>query len=286
MPDWLEVALRTLSAVVVLFILTKILGKRQISQLSLFEYITGITIGSIAAYVSLELRESWLLGVIALVVWSAVSLLMEFLTLKSKMFRDWIEGKGSVLIKDGKIMEDNVKKSRLTVDELLEQLRKKDVFLLADVEFAVLESSGELNVLLKRENQPLTPKHLGVQVAPEPEPATVIIDGEIMDEPLATRGFNRQWLHTELEKIGVTADNVFVAQVDALGQLYVDTYNDQWQVSEPRQNQQLYALLKSIEANLQLFALSTQDEQAKQVYSNCVQQMNTVLKQVKPMLVN
>jgi hypothetical protein len=107
-----------------------------------------------------------------------------------------------------------------------------------------------------------------------------------MDEPLATRGFNRQWLHTELEKIGVTSDNVFVAQVDALGQLYVDTYNDQWQVSEPQQNQQLYALLKSIEANLQLFALSTQDEQAKQVYSNCVQQMNTVLKQVKPMLVN
>jgi uncharacterized membrane protein YcaP (DUF421 family) len=286
MPDWLEVALRTISAVLVLFILTKILGKRQISQLSLFEYITGITIGSIAAYVSLEVRESWLLGVTSLVVWAAVSLLMEFLTMKSKLFRDWIDGKGSVLIKDGKIMEDNVKKSRLTVDELLEQLRKKDVFLVADVEFAVLESSGELNVLLKRENQPLTAKHLGIQVAPEPEPATIIIDGEIMDEPLATRGFNRQWLHTELEKIGVTSDNVFVAQVDAVGQLYVDTYNDQWQVPEPQQKQLLYAQLKSIEANLQLFALATSDEHAKQMYSSCVDQMNRVLKQLKPMLIH
>ncbi len=284
MPDWLEVALRTLSAVVVLFVLTKILGKRQISQLSLFEYITGITIGSIAAYVSLELRESWLLGVIALVVWAGVSLLMEFLTIKSKTWRDWIEGKGTVLIKDGRVMDDNLKKSRLTVDELLEQLRKKDVFLLADVEFAVIESSGELNVLLKRENQPITPKHLGIKVAPEPEPATVIIDGNVMDEPLATRGFNRRWLHTELEKIGVTADNVFVAQVDGFGQLYVDTYDDKWQVPMPQEKELLFAQLKKSEADLELFALACERDEAKQMYGDCAGLIQSVLEQVRPLL--
>jgi uncharacterized membrane protein YcaP (DUF421 family) len=284
MPDWLEVALRTLSAVVVLFLLTKILGKRQISQLSLFEYITGITIGSIAAYVSLDLRESWLLGVIALVVWSGVSLLMEFLTLKSKWARDWIEGKGSVIIKDGKLMEDNLKKSRLTIDELLEQLRKKDVFLINDVEFAVMESSGELNVLLKRENQPLTAKHLGIQVAPEPEPQTVIIDGNVMDEPLATRGFNRAWLHTELQKLGVTADNVFVAQVDGVGQLYVDTYDDQWEIPEPQLKPALYAQLKKTQADLELFALATADEHAKQTYSECAAQMQHLIDETRTLL--
>ena len=284
MPDWLEVALRTLSAVVVLFLLTKILGKRQISQLSLFEYITGITIGSIAAYVSLELRESWLLGIIALLVWSGVSLLMEFMTLKSKLVRDWIEGKGTVLIKDGKVMDENLKKSRLTVDELLEQLRKKDVFLLADVEFAVIESSGELNVLLKRENQPITPKHLGIKVAPEPEPATVIMDGNVMDESLATRGLNRHWLHTELEKIGVTADNVFIAQVDGFGQLYVDTYDDRWQVPLPQEREVLFAQLKKSEADLELFALACADEQAKQMYADCAELMQSVIEQAKPLL--
>jgi uncharacterized membrane protein YcaP (DUF421 family) len=284
MPDWLEVALRTLSAVAVLFVLTKILGKRQISQLSLFEYITGITIGSIAAFVSLELRESWLLGVIALIVWAGVSLLMEFLTLKSKTIRDWVDGKGTVLVKDGKVMDDNLKKARLTVDELLEQMRKKDVFLLADVEFAILESSGEMNVLLKRENQPITPKHLGIQVAPEPAPETVIIDGEVLDEPLATRGLNRRWLHTELEKIGVTTDNVFVAQVDGYGQLYVDTYDDRWQVAEPQEKAFLFAQLKKCEADLEMFALSVDHVAAKAMYGRCAEQMAEVVERLRPFL--
>lgn len=284
MPDWLEVALRTVSAVLVLFVLTKILGKRQISQLSLFEYITGITIGSIAAYVSMELRESWLLGVIALVVWAGVSLLMEFLTMKSKWARDFIEGKGSIIIKDGKLMEENLKKSRLTIDELLEQLRKKDVFLVNDVEFAVMESSGELNVLLKRENQPLTPKHLGIKVAPEPEPQTVIIDGNVMDEPLATRGLNRQWLHTELQKLGVTADNVFIGQVDGYGQLYVDTYDDQWQVPEPQEKAALFAQLKKCEADLEMFALSTERDEAKQMYGDAAHQLQQVIEAMRPLL--
>ncbi len=181
-------------------------------------------------------------------------------------------------------MDDNLKKSRLTVDELLEQLRKKDVFLLADVEFAVIESSGELNVLLKRENQPITPKHLGIKVAPEPEPATVIIDGNVMDEPLATRGFNRRWLHTELEKLGVTADNVFVAQVDGFGQLYVDTYDDKWQVPMPQEKELLFAQLKKSEADLELFALACERDEAKQIYGDCAGLMQSVLEQVRPLL--
>ncbi|WP_029198915.1 DUF421 domain-containing protein, partial [Paenibacillus alginolyticus] len=162
MPEWLEIALRTLLAIVVLFVMTKILGKRQVSQLSLFEYITGITIGSLAAYVSLDLDTNWYLGLVSIAVWVGVSLVMEFLQLKSKTARDFLDSKAAVLIKDGKIMEDNLKKERLTTDELMEQLRKKSVFKAADVEFAVIEPSGDINVLLTKENQPLTPKHLGI----------------------------------------------------------------------------------------------------------------------------
>ena len=130
-------------------------------------------------------------------------------------------------------MEDNLKKERYTTDELLELLRKKDVFQVSDVEFAVLEPTGDLSVMLKKENQPLTPKDLNLTVASIKDPQTVIMDGEIMDEPLATIGRSRAWLHTELEKLGVTIENVFLGQVNSYGQLTVDLFDDKLQVALP-----------------------------------------------------
>jgi len=283
-PDWLEVTIRTLVAIIVLFSMTKLLGKRQISQLSFFEYITGITIGSLAAYVSLDLQMHWYLGLISLGVWVAISLGIEFLQLKSKKARDFIDSKPTVLIKDGKVLEDNLKKERLTTDELMEQLRGKDVFKAADVEFAVIEPNGDVNVMLTRENQPLTPKHLGIKVGPEQEPQTVIMDGKIMDEPLATLGLSRAWLHTELEKLGVTAENVFLGQVDAYGQFYADLFDDKLKVPEPQMKAELYATLKKCEADLEMFGLSTESKEAKAMYEQCTKQLQAVISDVKPVL--
>ncbi|MEO3944287.1 DUF421 domain-containing protein [Gorillibacterium sp. CAU 1737] len=284
MALWLEVTLRTLAAIVILFTLTKLLGKRQISQLTFFEYITGISIGSIAAYISLDLQTDWYVGLIALLVWTFVSVGIEFLQMKSKKARDFLDSKPTVLIKGGKIQEDNLKKERLTTDELMEQLRGKDVFRVADVEFALMEPSGDINVLLKRENQALTPKHLGIQVAPEAEPQAVILDGEIMDEGLTAFCLNRGWLTTELEKIGVLPENVFLGQVDAYGQLYVDLYDDKLKVPEPQAKAQLYAVLRKCEADLELFSLSTTNPEAKAMYTGCVKEINQVLAMVKPLL--
>ncbi|BCU81899.1 hypothetical protein JIR001_16820 [Polycladomyces abyssicola] len=143
MPDWIEVLLRTLTTVVVLLIFTRLIGKRQLSQLSLFEYITGITIGSIASYVSLELDAKWYLGIVSLAVWTAVAIGIEYMQLKGKTLRSWLDGRATVLIKDGKILEDNLKKERITTDELLEQLRKKNIFKAADVEFLRLWKQTE-----------------------------------------------------------------------------------------------------------------------------------------------
>src|SRR5690554_1051501 len=125
------IVMRTLMAIIVLFAMTKLLGKRQVSQLSLFEYITGITIGSMAAYISLETDKKWHLGFVALLVWVLVSLGIEFAQIKSKKVRDFIDSTGTILIKDGKIMEDSLKKEKLTTDELLEKMRSKDVFRIA-----------------------------------------------------------------------------------------------------------------------------------------------------------
>ncbi|MFE5322926.1 DUF421 domain-containing protein [Paenibacillus sp. NPDC056579] len=284
MPDWIQVAIRTLLAVAVLFMMTKLLGKRQVSQLSLFEYITGITIGSLAGYISLDMEAEWHLGVVALLVWVAVSLLIEFLQIKSKRMRDFIDGTPTILIKDGKLLEDNLKKERLTTDELLGVLRQKNVFRVADVEFAIMEPSGDVNVLLTRENQPLTPKHLGVKVAPEQETQTVIMDGKRLDEPLATIGLSPGWLHTELEKIGVTVENVFLGQVDSYGQLYVDLYDDMLQVAAPQQKAALLATMKKCEADIEMFSLSTDNPEAKSMYEQCSKQLDAVIQELKPLL--
>lgn len=282
MPEWIEVIWRTVFAVVILFFLTKLLGKRQVSQLSFFEYITGITVGSIAAYISLDTDKTWHLGLIALAVWVSFSLGIEFLQIKSKKARDFIDFKSTVLIKDGKILEENMKKERLSTDELLGELRKKDVFKVADVEFAIMESDGAINVLLTRENQPLTPKHLGVKVAPEQATQAVIMDGKIMDEPLDTLGLTRGWLQGELEKLNLTAENVFLGQVDSYGELTVDLYTDNVEVPKTQEKPQLYALLKKCEADLELFSLSTQNEQAKKMYGQCSEQLQNLLQKLKP----
>jgi uncharacterized membrane protein YcaP (DUF421 family) len=284
MPKELEVIIRTLVAIIVLFTLTKMLGKRQVSQLSVFEYITGITIGSITAYVSLDLDTNWHLGIIALTVWILVSIGIEFLQLKSKKMRDLIDGTPRILIKDGKIMEDNMKKERITTDELMMQLRKKNVFLVADVEFALMEPSGDINILLKRENQPFTPKHLGIKVAPEQASQAVIMDGKIIDEPLAAIGLNRGWLKTELDKIGVSYENVFLGQVDAYGQLYVDLFDDLLKVPQPQLKAALFATLKKCEADLELFGLATKNIRAKQMYEECSQKLEKVIIELTPLL--
>lgn len=284
MPEWIETALRTALAVIVLFFFTKALGKRQIAQLSLFEYITGITIGSIAAYVSMDLESHWALGVISLAVWISMSILIEFMQLKSKKMRDFVDSKAVVLVKDGKILEDHLKQVRVTSDEFLAELRKKNVFNAADVEFALMEPTGEINILLKRENQPLTPKHLGIKVSPDVAPQAVIMDGKMLDEPLATLGLSRQWLNMELEKIGVAIENVYLGQVDGYQQLYVDLFDDNLQIPEPQKKAVLYATLKKCEADLEMYGLSTNDKAVKAMYQQCVDEMQQVISDMKPIL--
>ncbi|QHZ55684.1 DUF421 domain-containing protein [Brevibacillus sp. NSP2.1] len=285
MPDWFNILLRSLGALAYLFILTKIIGKRQIKQLSLIEYIVGITIGSIAAFMATEMDGPIVHSLIAMGVFAIVPVLMEWLTLKSKVLRDFFEGKSTVLIKEGKILEDNLKKERLTGEDLLEQLRIKNVFRVADVEFALMETNGELSVLLKSENQPVTPQQLELTVSPAEENQVVIMDGVIMDEPLATAGYNRRWVRTQLQKAGVALENVFLGQVDKGGELYLDLYDDKIQVPAPQAMKLTFATLKKCQADLELFALATKSEEAKQTYQRDAEQLQQVIDQLKPFLI-
>jgi uncharacterized membrane protein YcaP (DUF421 family) len=222
-PDWLEVIIRTLAAVTMLFLITKILGKRQISELSLFEYITGITLGNLVGYISLDTDTSWYLGFLAVLVWVSVSAGAEYLTMKSKKFRDIVDGKSTILVENGAVIQKNLKKERLTIDEFLEQLRKKDVFRVADVEFAVMEQSGDISVLLKKEYQPLTADMLGYRLSSEKEPRTIIMDGHILPDTLKSAGVSEDWVKKELRKLDLTLSQVSIGQVDSKGELTVQT---------------------------------------------------------------
>ncbi|PGK45183.1 hypothetical protein CN907_05520 [Bacillus anthracis] len=284
LPEWTLVILRSVFILIILFAITKWLGKRQISQLSFFEYIAGMTIGDIAAQVSTGLDSKFFHGVFAILIFAVVPFLTGILSLKNKTARDFFEGKSTILIKDGKILEDNLKKEKYTSDELLELLRGKDAFSVADVEFAVLEPSGELNVLLKKDRQPLTAKDIGLKVPNEKETQTVIMDGNILDEPLSSSGHNRAWLHSELEKLGVVIENVFLGQVDSYGQLTIDIYNDKLQMPSPQNKPLLLASLKKCHADLELFSLETKSKSASEMYSKNAKQIEKILNKVTYLL--
>lgn len=267
MPDWGIVILKSFSLITLLFLMTKWLGKRQLAQFTIFEYVSGIVLGGIVAIHSSTMQYTFAYGLIAMLIWFLVTFIVEQISLKNKAFRDFFQGKSSVLIQSGKVMEDNLKKEGLSSEDLLEHLRYKDIFNVADVEFAVLEPSGTVNVLPKKESLPPTVKDFGLKLAPVKEPQTVIMDGEIMLEGLANMSLNPGWLETELEKINVSLENVFIGQVDHHGQLTVDLYDDQLAVPSPTQKPLLLAKMKKCQADLELFALATKNEQSKNMYA-------------------
>ncbi|USK75460.1 DUF421 domain-containing protein [Peribacillus frigoritolerans] len=286
MPDWIEILLRSFFFLIVLFLITKVLGKKQLSQLSFFEYVTGITIGNVGAELATKVEGNIIHGVLSILVFAIAPFIAGLISLKSKTFRDLIEGKASVFIKDGKVMEDNLKKEKYTIDELLGLLRKKDVFDISEVEFALLEANGDFSVMLKKQNQPVTPKDLNLPVAAVKEPQTIIMDGLILDEPLSTIGLNRNWLHTELDKLGVILENVFLGQANSNGELTVDLFDDKLKVPSPQEKPLMLATLKKCQADLELFALGTESKEAKEMFSKNSEKLQKAIDNVAHTLRN
>ncbi|MBB2481894.1 DUF421 domain-containing protein [Bacillus sp. APMAM] len=284
LPGWLEVIIRSLSILIVLFILTKIRGKKQISQLSLFEYIIGITIGNISAETSVGVKSNFFYGVSSLLVWTVIPLIISFSTLKNKKVREVLEGKATVVIKDGKIQEDTLNKEKYSIDNIMELLRQKNAFNIADVEFAVLEPSGDLSVLMKKESQPLTPKDIQMKVPSEKEPQTVIMEGKILDEPLGLTGYNRAWLEAELQKLNVALDNIVVGQIDSYGKLTVDIFDDKIQIPKSQERALLLATIKKCQADMELFTLATESKEAQQMYKKNAERLAHMIKRVEYLL--
>ncbi|WP_338471791.1 DUF421 domain-containing protein [Niallia sp. XMNu-256] len=284
MSEWFDIFIRSIIFIVVLMVMTRLLGKKQISEISFFEYVSGITIGSIAGEVIMGLERNIGHGILAIVIFALITLFVDYFALKSPQFRNLIEGKATVIIKDGKVMEENLKKEKYSIPEVESLLRQKNVFNLADVEFAFLEPKGDISVLLKKENRPLTPKDIHLKTASEKVPQTVIMDGVIINDAMAAAGKDRNWLNTELDKLEVSLDNVFIGQVDSYGELTVDLYDDQIKVPSVQSRPLLMAMIKKCQADLELFALKAQSNEAKNMCDHHAKKLAELEKQLSPFL--
>lgn len=210
-----------------LLIFARILGKQQISQLTFFDYVLGITIGSTASTLTSDLENPMWPHLLSLAVWFFWGFLMQFITLKSRYMSKFIEGEPEIVIMEGKIMENVLRKMRYRGSELQEKLRIKGVFDISEVQYAILECNGDLSIIKKPENDPVTLKDLNLKGDKTGINIEIIYDGKIIEQNLEDLNRDHNWLMNELKEQGIQDyEDVFIATVNPKGELYVDTYKD------------------------------------------------------------
>ncbi|MBS1403259.1 MAG: DUF421 domain-containing protein [Oscillospiraceae bacterium] len=217
--ELLQVGLTSVVSFLVLFVLAKFIGHRQIAQLSAFDYIIGITIGSIAAEMATELEEP-LQPLLAMVVYALLAMLLEALALKYPRMRKFIDGTPTIILDNGKLYRNNMKKARLDLTEFLIQCRQQGYFDLGAIQTAVYESNGQLSILPAAPRRPATPEDLGL--APEKEQffIEVIMDGRILSGNLQRMGVNEAWLEKQLQSQGYhKASEIYLGLADSKKQL-------------------------------------------------------------------
>lgn len=284
MNSWLIILFNSIVLFFLSLVIAKYMKRKTLARATPFDFISYAVIAIIIVLISLNIIDNIYFGLTTLAVWALMPIILDYASMKSKWVYNLIHGKERVLVKNGKVMEDNLSKERITGQEFLQEMRSKKAFNLADVEFAVMESTGDINVSLKADKKPITPYDLGKQVAPKSEPQPVILDGNILDEGLTNAGLNRGWLTTQLEIKGVSLENVFLGQVDSSGDLYVDLFDDMIQVPKTQVKEMLYASIQKSQADLVSFSLDCDNEDSKNMYSQSAEKLEKVMKKLEPYL--
>jgi uncharacterized membrane protein YcaP (DUF421 family) len=217
----IKVLLTSLLSVGALFAVAKIMGHKQMSQLDFFDYISGITIGSIAAELATELEEP-LKPLIAIAVYGAAAILLSKITSLFPKTRKYINGTPTILMNNGKLYRENLKKAKLDLSEFMVMCRQQGYFNLSDIQTAVFEFNGKLSILPVSKKRPANPEDLNLSPAPEFIHTEVIMDGRILDENLKRMGLDDKWLLKQLNAQGYKkAEEVFLALCDENNQLTV-----------------------------------------------------------------
>ncbi len=212
--EYLQISLTTLLSAAVLFIIAKTIGHKQISQLDFFDYINGITIGSIAAEMATELEQP-LKPFIAMLVYGLIAVGLSIVSSKCPRLRKYINGAPSILMSNGKIYRKNLKKAKLDLSEFMVMCRQEGYFNLGDIHTAVFEYNGRLTILPLADARPATPADLSLTPTPASINIEVIMDGRVLDDNLRRMGLDAVWLDRQLAAQGYSsAKSVFLALCD------------------------------------------------------------------------
>ncbi|MCI5728055.1 MAG: DUF421 domain-containing protein [Clostridia bacterium] len=212
--DFLILCLTALGSFTVLFLIAKFIGHKQIAQLDFFDYITGITIGSIAAEMATELEEPWK-PLIAMLIYGGVTVLLSVISHKFPRSRKYLNGTPTILMDHGKLYRGNLKKAKLDLSEFMVLCRQQGYFDLTAIQTAIYEYTGNLTILPVSDSRPATPKDMNLSPQQELLFTELIMDGRILEGNLKRMGLDRTWLFRQLEQRHIhSAKEVFLAVCD------------------------------------------------------------------------
>lgn len=215
MKSLLEVFPRALLSLFCLFLITRLIGKKQVSELSLFDYVIGISIGNFAAEITINVDVPLINGIAAVLLFGIIAFIVAKVTMKSIILRRLFTGVPTLVVQNGKFIKENMKKTRYDMNDFLEECRSNGYFDVSEIEYAVVEANGKISILPKSEYKPLTPKDMQVKVEKASLCANVIIDSRLLPNNLENMGKTKEWLDKELKVKGYkNYDNILLATLD------------------------------------------------------------------------
>lgn len=217
--EFVYVIILSVVSIAVLFVITKIIGYRQISEMSFFDYVVGITIGSVAAEMATNIDIEWWKGITAMVVYGGIGVLLSILTQKSINAREFIAGKPIILMENGNIIRKNLKKARIEVDDLLASARINGYFNLSDIDNAIMENTGKISFQPVAKKRQLNPDDFNFSPEREGLFVNVIMDGKIVEENLSVAGVTKKELENMLKAKGDKLSDIMLGTIDIKKQL-------------------------------------------------------------------
>ena len=215
MSNFFNICFRTILVLIILFFITKMMGKKQISELNFFDYVVGITIGSIAADISLDIEKNMIAGIAALFIYGFISYIISFVSIKSILARRFFIGVPTVLVEKGKIIESGLKKSKIDVNDLLMEARENGYFNLDEIDYALMEVNGNISFLPKEKEKPVTKKDMKIKCSNEGLTVNAIIDSKYMVNNMKAINKDKEWLDHELKVNGYdNYDNILLAMIN------------------------------------------------------------------------
>lgn len=222
----IQSSIRIFIAYFLLLTLTRIMGRKMVSQITFFDFVVGVIVGSVAANLSVSQRNPVVSGITVLVVLALITVTIDYSNVKNFFSRKLSNSEPVTVVENGRIIAKNLERTRLPLDNLMMLLREKNAFNIADVEFAIFETDGKLSVLKKSQKQPVTPSDLNIPTAYAGITKDIIIDGKVMNENLKDARLDMEWLIGRLKDNNFNStEEVFYAGLDTKGNLYISSRN-------------------------------------------------------------